>query len=1204
MLVTDFHAKYYAHDLTLKNVEGVGRLSRALFDAQVDLNPHQIEAALFALNSPLSKGVILADEVGLGKTIEAGIILCQLWAERKRRILVIGPAAIRKQWALELEEKFNLPAMVLDAKGYKDLQKQGNPRPFDQKQVLVVSFHFANRYREEIRSIPWDMVVIDEAHKLRNAYRPSNKLGQGIRWAVEDRKKILLTATPLQNSLLELYGLSTLIDDLIFGDPAAFRSQYMNATGDIAELRNRLRGFCKRTLRKDVTEYVSYTKRRAITRTFNPTDDEHKFYEAVSAFLQREDSYAIPKQRRHLTVLILRKLLASSVDAIAGTLHTMKQRLVDLRDGKIEALSLPEKLIEDSEMEDDLLDEIIDEVESEQDEAELPRLDIQRLNAEIAELDKLATWAASIGTESKAKALIQGLEAGFQNMSEMGAAQKALIFTESRRTQEALKRFLEANGYAGKVVLFNGTNSGPEAKAIYEAWIERNRDSGRTSGSRAIDARTALIEHFRDSASILIATEAAAEGVNMQFCSLVVNYDLPWNPQRIEQRIGRCHRYGQKHDVVVINFINNRNEADQRVHELLQDKFLLFDGVFGASDDVLGSIESGVDFEKRILAIYQECRTPAEIHAAFQKLRDELDESIKTRITDTQKALLEHFDEDVHARLKLELADTQSHLDAVSRRFWSLTRHVIADRARWIDEAHSFELQESPTAEVPTGHYYLISKRKKLEKRTPENGHGHFLYRLSHPLGEWTTDAGKALPTPIAQVAFDISNHPTKLTLVEGLKGRSGLLRLTRLKIQSYEEEEYLLFSAFDDSGKSIDQETCEKLFNVAGASSSVDWNPGAGSSGHTGSSVHLPFTPPEWSSLKIRQGENLPHWTCNRAIYHVTFRLADSIPQEKLEQWKRERERLEQEALVGNDPLPETEEARIRDWYAETIETYLDAGNGQCWLRDPEVARIVTDALHHFNGQRYQLHVFCVMPNHVHVLVETLTPEHPLEKIVHSWKSFTANRINQVVGRSGQVWQHEPFDHIVRDEAEYRNQVAYVLNNPAKAGIQAPTWPELLWPELPAPDLKVYSELEAPATCAPTTEQLKRLDQEAKRHAEATISRSLDANSQHFRKACERIDKWAEDVVKAAEKALEDAKAEIRALRNQVRMAPSLQEQHTLQEQLRDAEKRKRKARNRINDTEDEVDEKRNDIIAALESRMTQDTQTKALFTIRWKVV
>ena len=223
-------------------------------------------------------------------------------------------------------------------------------------------------------------------------------------------------------------------------------------------------------------------------------------------------------------------------------------------------------------------------------------------------------------------------------MATTGAARKALIFTESRRTQEYLKAFLESHGYAGQVVLFNGTNGGPEATAIYERWVEKNRDTGRASGSRAVDVRTALIEHFRDDATILLATEAAAEGVNLQFCSLVVNYDLPWNPQRIEQRIGRCHRYGQKHDVVVINFLNERNEADRRVLELLTEKFSLFNGVFGASDEVLGSIESGVDFEKRILAIYQECRTPEEIDAAFRALQAEMDEQIRTRMDDTRRA--------------------------------------------------------------------------------------------------------------------------------------------------------------------------------------------------------------------------------------------------------------------------------------------------------------------------------------------------------------------------------------------------------------------------------------------------------------------------------------------------------------------------------------------------------------------------------------
>lgn len=957
-MLTDYHAKYYAYDLTLKHAEGVGRLSRALFDAKVDLNPHQIEAALFALNSPLSKGVMLADEVGLGKTIEAGIILCQLWAERKRRILIICPAAIRKQWALELEEKFNLPATVLDTKGYRKIQKEGNPRPFDQKEIVIVSYHFANRNKEEIRSIPWDIVTIDEAHKLRNAYRPGNKIGQGIRWAIEDRKKILLTATPLQNSLLELYGLSTLIDDLIFGDPTSFRTQYMNAGGELPELRQRLSHFCKRTLRRDVTEYVSYTQRKPITRPFNPTDDEQAFYDAVSTFLQREESYAIPKQRRHLTILILRKLLASSVEAIQGTLGTMIARLTDLRDGKITELGLAEQLIDEEEMEEDLLDEILDEGDTDEESDQLPMLDIKVLTAEIQELELLFKQSCSLGTETKRKALLTALELGFQNMRDMGAAERALIFTESRRTQDGLKDFLEKNGYEGKVVLFNGTNSGPEAKAIYEQWIEKNKETGRASGSRAVDARTALIEHFRDEASILIATEAAAEGVNMQFCSLVVNYDLPWNPQRIEQRIGRCHRYGQKYDVVVINFINTRNEADQRVHQLLQDKFLLFDGVFGASDDVLGSIESGVDFENRILSIYQECRTPEEIEAAFKQLRDELDASIQSRMADTRQKLIDHFDEDVHERLRVQLADAQSHLDAVSRRFWSLSKHMLYNRAEWNEEEHSFILNDPPQSEYNKGHYYLIKKNRKNEK---ESDHGRFLYRLSHPLGEWVTDKAKDLTLETDSVVFDITNHPTRISLVEKLKGKSGVLRLSLLKIETYDLEEYLLFSAMDDDGESLDQETCQKLFQCGG---------------------------------ELEQGTA-----------------------------------LQQEIIT-------------------------------------------------------------------------------------------------------------------------------------------------------------------------------RLNHEAQRHAEATISRSLDTNSKHFNVAREKLEQWAEDAVLAAEQAIKDTKDQIKLARRESRHAETLSVQKEMQEKIIALGKKLRRQRQQIFDKEDEIMEKRDELITELERRLSQKTEESELFTIRWRVI
>jgi superfamily II DNA or RNA helicase len=252
----------------------------------------------------------------------------------------------------------------------------------------------------------------------------------------------------------------------------------------------------------------------------------------------------------------------------------------------------------------------------------------------------LIQLAHSIQTDTKSKALLTALEIGFSEQERMGARRKALIFTESRRTQDYLRDFLERNGYANQVVTFSGTNSDRRAQDIYERWLVDPQSAEQVTGSRAIDVRAALIEEFRDHASIMIATEAAAEGVNLQFCSQVINYDLPWNPQRIEQRIGRCHRYGQTHDVIVVNFLNERNDADKRVHALLTEKFNLFDGVFGASDEVLGTIESGVDFEKRILAIYQDCRTPEAIAAAFDELQTQLEEQIRSRMEDTRFRLV------------------------------------------------------------------------------------------------------------------------------------------------------------------------------------------------------------------------------------------------------------------------------------------------------------------------------------------------------------------------------------------------------------------------------------------------------------------------------------------------------------------------------------------------------------------------------------
>ena len=819
-MLTAYHAKYFAYELTRRHeADGVDRLSQSLFDASVDLNPHQIDAALFALRNPIQQGVLLADEVGLGKTIEASLVLCQYWAERRRRLVVICPASLRKQWAQELLEKFALRATVLDAVSLRKM-RTGTPlatlESLAGKQVVIMSYQFAAKLEAEMRSIPWDLVVIDEAHKLRNAHRTTNRIGQALRRTFDGRKKLLLTATPLQNSLIELYGLSTLLDDHLFGDEAAFRKQFMSAGASLSGLRERLQTFVKRTLRKQVLEYVKYTERKALTQPFNPTDDEQGLYEAISTFLGREESYALPRQQRHLTGLILRKLLASSSHAVVATLTKIRERLEKLLEGEADIDDgLLETLIEDEDIEDEYLEEHDDHDEGPADH-EPGKIDPAAVRDEIAEITSFIEAAGRIQTDTKAQALLIALELGFTNMAELRAPRKAIIFTESRRTQEYLFRFLSANGYADKLVSFSGTNNSEEATRIYQGWMEENKGTDRITGSPQVDRRTAIIDHFRRTdgkgADIMIATEAGSEGINLQFCALIINYDLPWNPQRIEQRIGRCHRYGQRYDVVVINFLNTRNQADQRVLELLTQKFNLFSGVFGASDEVLGRIESGIDFERRILQIYQTCRQTEEIEAAFTKLQAELEEDIGNRLRDTQTQLLEHFDEDVHDRLKLRLDEAEARLDKIGRWFWGVTRYVLEHESqcgtRFEEANYAFSLAKSPMADAPVGRYQLVRGGKQPDMLA-------HAYRLNHPLGEWVLDNARNAATPIAEITFDYSGHQTRVSVIDQLRGKSGWLTLNYLTVKAFETSESLLFSALTDDGQVLDQETCEKLFAV-----------------------------------------------------------------------------------------------------------------------------------------------------------------------------------------------------------------------------------------------------------------------------------------------------------------------------------------------------------------------------------------------------
>jgi len=836
---TAYHAKLFAYELMSKSGEdSPDRIARALHDAKVDLNPHQINAALFALKNPLSAGVILADEVGLGKTIEAGLLISQAWAEGKRSILIIAPKSLRHQWKDELERLFFLKSEVINSVIYRKIKSSGDVDPFDAaEKILITNEHFVDAYGPQIKLQKWDLVVIDEAHKLRNVWRKAKgqaKRAKNVRDALTPFNKVLLTATPMQNNLMELYGLVSFIDHHILGTPESFALTFCNIPDDqreerLLELKHRMSRFFHRELRQNVREYIQYTNRNSVTFTYEPTDNEETLRIEFEAFLRRPVIHSIPTTSLPLLKLIYLKLLASSSFALKNSLINLYCRITLLavhlnneqlynkflsditsallsengkKSDELERFEkrlfkgtldktfngLREKVtsaIEDIELteEEKEISQAYEETDSEVDDDNGSEEILHppgELQEEAEEILKFITLSKTINENKKADSLIEALNLQFKKAKTEGWPEKAIIFTEFRTTQAYVIRALERMGLNLKndIVIFNG-------------------DSGDT------EERKSLVDDFKGSKKIFLTTEAGSEGLNLQFCNLIINYDLPWNPQRIEQRIGRSHRYGQKFDVVVVNFVNKKNSADVRVLELLQEKFNLFRGAFGASDEVLGQIESGHDFEKEILNVYLTCRSPEEIKAAFDELSERLKVKIDKSMDDAKKALLENFDEDVQSKLKFREQQTKTTLTEFSRKLESL---------------FDFELLQINADKQSNGSYIVGSNAHDIPQGTyslQADGSGIHI-RSNDTIGAALIKFAAIRETPQTQLEFDLTNYPNTISILESLKGTEGSLTAAHLKMSAFQNEDCIVLAGVTSNGDPIPTEALTKLFRLS----------------------------------------------------------------------------------------------------------------------------------------------------------------------------------------------------------------------------------------------------------------------------------------------------------------------------------------------------------------------------------------------------
>ncbi|MDD5792645.1 MAG: DISARM system SNF2-like helicase DrmD [Erysipelotrichaceae bacterium] len=635
---------------------------KCLLNTEIEINPHQINAFCAAIEALKTGGIVLADEVGLGKTIEAGLVIKYVLDNGAKKIIIAVPATLRKQWEIELDEKFNLKATILDRLTVeKDYYSMRTWMEKDEVRIILTSYDYASKFMKRFPFVKWDFVVVDEAHNLRNVFH-GTKRAKNLYEITKGIPKILLTATPLQNSLADLHGLISFIDPRIFGPEKAFNKRFVEGQ-DYTELKRELLPVLYRTLRRDVGKYMDFKKRTCKTVDFHLTAEETELYDLVNQFLKKENLYSIPTSNRGLIILVIRKLLASSSYALIETFEVLKKRLEKLYQGTKSA-----KAVEGFDLFWDFVQDEIDESDFEEKEDEDLTVKKQMIQEELDAVQRIIDTANRVNKNAKISALKTALSTALHYQEANGIPQKVVVFTESKRTQKYMAEELRKDGYQEEdIVLFNGDFDDAMTNEIYRAWQVKN--FGNVNHGRSVEYKHAIVDYFKNHAKILIVTDAGSEGLNLQFCNTIINYDLPWNPQKIEQRIGRCHRYGQKYDVVAINLLNTDNEADKRVYEILSRKFELFDGVFGASDVALGALESGLSFEKTVLDIYQKCNTANDFTAAFDKLNKQLDKSTSAQVTQLRNILLtESAEAKGEALEKTKEAITQ-YLDDVE--YWS-----------------------------------------------------------------------------------------------------------------------------------------------------------------------------------------------------------------------------------------------------------------------------------------------------------------------------------------------------------------------------------------------------------------------------------------------------------------------------------------------------------------------------------------------------
>lgn len=553
---------------------------QSLSNSRTQLLAHQIESTYIVTNS-VSPRFLLADEVGLGKTIEAGLILKEFSLKfGYDKIAIIVPASLQLQWQKEMEEKFNENFVVIDSRTLK------KAKVLPDKIILSVDFAKQERVEKILLKKRWDVIVFDEAHRLRRDTRTTTKAyNMAERLSKIPKVLLLLSATPFSGKLEELYYLIRLLNPTLLGAPNHFVKDYVIDKKE--DLHDKISSVLIRRRKVDIG---GFTKRFAKTISFEFSPDEKLLYDKTTEYIKTGYDKALREKNRmtYFIMIVYQKMLDSSSYTL---LKTISKRLIFL-EKVLDSRTLLEaefkknnkKLI--AELQSELSEEEVEDI----DELLIDSINAaeQELEIELMQLREIQSIAKGIKENKKGEALKKIID---KILSE-NPKEKILIFTQFRRTQEYLKDLLGEY----KISLFHGgLNKVEKDKMIYDFEHEKN---------------------------ILISTEAGGEGRNLQFCRYLFNYDLPWSPLKIEQRIGRLHRFGQKHNVRIFNF-STKGTIGAKILDVLSTKIKVFEDAIGETDTLLGYYEDEIDFNSTFMNFYfNEKKAKSELNQKLVKAKE------------------------------------------------------------------------------------------------------------------------------------------------------------------------------------------------------------------------------------------------------------------------------------------------------------------------------------------------------------------------------------------------------------------------------------------------------------------------------------------------------------------------------------------------------------------------------------------------------